>query len=251
MLHVFAWVRNAHFCSVHAAKIPGQSWSSSHLISVLFYHHAALQARACWLSSCCWELTDCAPSMLDIWLHAAAHKVCVQLCCREEKNPFIYIYKKYNILQQKISFLFSPSPKTGLSSAQLHSDGVLGWLNGWAVLGPLHMSICILGHCSTLESKCQLRKVPSHAGYLNVSWFSPSAFLSLPKLSLYLFHVGTGTSQALAVLFLFPRWRLGSAEARILVLGYKTEQGKGSALPKMFCMGKTKKTLHLQFDRWM
>lgn len=164
---------------------------------------------------------------------------------------YIYVYIKYNFLQQKISFLFSPSPKTGLSLAQLHSDGVLGWLSGWAVLGPLHMSICILGHCSTLESKCQLRKVPSHAGYLNVSWFSPSAFLSLPKLSLYLFHVGTGTSQALAVLFLFPRWRLGSAEARILVLGYKTEQGKGSALPKMFCMGKTKKTLHLQFDRWM
>lgn len=157
------------------------------------------------------------------------------------KKPFYIYIKIYNILQQKISFLFSPSPKTGLSLAQLHSDGVLGWLNGWAVLGPLHMSICILGHCSTLESKCQLQKVPSHAGYLNVSWFSPSAFLSLPKLSLYLFHVGTGTSQALAVLFLFPRWRLGSAEARILVLGYKTEQGKGSALPKMFCMGKKKR----------
>lgn len=236
MLHLFAWVWNAHLCSAHAAQISGQSWSSSHLILVLFYHHAALQGRAAGISltalHLCW-----------IYGYMLQPTKAVFSCCAG-RNKTIYIYCV--IFFNNGLFPFSPSPKKDLSLAQLHSAGILGWFSGWA-MGPLHMSICILGHCSTLESKCQLRKVPSRVSYLKVPCFSPSAFLSLPKLGLYLFHVGTGTLQALAVLVLFPRWCLGSAEAWILVLGYKAVQGKGSALPKMFCTGK-KRTLHPQFD---
>lgn len=67
-----------------------------------------------------------------------------------EKNIYIYCVIFFNVF-----FPFSPSSKKDLSLAQLHSAGILGWFSGWA-MGPLHMSICILGHCSTLESKCQL-----------------------------------------------------------------------------------------------
>lgn len=80
--------------------------------------------------------------------------------------------------------LLSPPPD-GLSSAEdaprwhlVLLDGIflfysLVGLVRWREAQFVHL---YLGPGSKLQSKCQLRKIPSRADYLNVSWFFPIWF---------------------------------------------------------------------------
>lgn len=84
------------------------------------------------------------------------------------------------------SLPFSPfPPPDGLSSAEdaprwhlVLLDGIflfysLVGLVRWREAQFVHL---YLGPGSKLQSKCQLRKIPSRADYLNVSWFFPIWF---------------------------------------------------------------------------
>lgn len=68
-------VWNAAFCGVDRAEIVrqrlGQRPSDPGVL--VLYHQIALQARACWLSSCSAGI-PLTGALLDIWLHPAAHR---------------------------------------------------------------------------------------------------------------------------------------------------------------------------------